>query len=255
MACSVHADLDPEPNILGCFRLTHCHPYLAYRHADGQIHIFRLQDHAQRLAHSCSYVSIPAPPTSHFEACALAALACNAEFVPPHGAGAAMYLRPVIFGVSGHLPLSPPQEYLFCIYVRPASSYLGGAGPLNALVLDEFDRAAPQGTGSAKIGGNYAPVMPWSEWARREGFALTLHLDSKDGNAIDEFSSCGFIGVQGVDVDSVGYRLVVPDSKNAVKSVTSDSCAQLAKSRGWEVVKRRVSEALTPPLWRLLRAM
>ncbi|KAH8648682.1 branched-chain amino acid aminotransferase [Xylariales sp. PMI_506] len=182
--------------------------------------------------------SIPPPPASHFEACVLAAVAANAEFVPPQETGANMYIRPVIFNLSGHLPLSPPQENIFCTYVRSAGAYLGGAGPLRALVLDEFDRAAPRGTGSAKIGGNYAPVMPWSERARREGYALTLHLDSRDEKSIDEFSSCGLIGIQR-NKETDGYRMIVPESNNAVKSVTSDSCVKLAQKLGWAVEKRR----------------
>lgn len=134
--------------------------------------------------------------------------------------------------------------------MSPINPYLGGgAGPLKALVIDEFDRAAPKGTGSAKVGGNYAPVMPWSERAKQEGFGLTLHLDSRDGHSIDEFSSSGFIGIEAMENDSASeshYRMVVPDSKSAVKSVTSDSCVELAKSLGWEVAVRPVSSKMTP---------
>lgn len=185
-------------------------------------------------------MSIPAPPTAHFEACVLAAVAANAEFVPPHDSGASLYIRPLIFGLGGqHIGLAPPNEYLFCVYVCPINTYHASPKALNALVLDEFDRAAPRGTGSAKVGGNYAPVMPWTEMARKEGFSLMLHLDSVERLAIDEFSSCGFIAIQATE--TVGeYRMVIPDSASAIKSVTGDSCVQLAKKLGWQVEKRRV---------------
>lgn len=196
------------------------------------------------MIHSSVYVGIPPPPAEHFSACALAAVAANAEFVPPHGSTAALYVRPVIFGLGGgSLALAPPDDYLFCVFVSPINPYLGGgAGPLKALVVDEFDRAAPRGTGSAKVGGNYAPVMPWSERAKKEGFGLTLHLDSRDSETIDEFGSSGFIGIEKVGEEGEGrYRMVIPDSKSAVKSVTSDSCLQLGKKLGWEVEVRKVS--------------
>ncbi len=106
-----------------------------------------------------------------------------------------------------------------------------------ALILDEFDRAAPNGTGSAKVGGNYAPVLRWSEKAYKQGFGITLHLDSARHEEIDEFSTSGFIGalVEGEDV-----TLVVPDSKNVISSVTSDSVQDLGRSFGWKVEKRSV---------------
>ena len=111
-------------------------------------------------------------------------------------------------------------------------------------MLEDFDRAAPHGTGSAKVGGNYAPVVKWSDAARREGFGITLHLDAATHMQIEEFSTSGFIGVkksckEGEEGDKI--TLVVPDSQNIVQSVTSDSCLKIAESLGWMVEKRAVS--------------
>lgn len=123
------------------------------------------------------------------------------------------------------------------MYVQPIAAY-HGSDPLDALVMEEFDRAAPKGTGGAKVGGNYAPGVRWSERARGEGFGITLHLDSKTESEIEEFSTSGFLGVRR---DGEAYTLVMPDSKNMVQSVTSDSCVALAKSFGWQVEVRKVS--------------
>lgn len=189
------------------------------------------------MNHSSSFVSIPSMPEVHFKTCVQLAVAANAEFVPPHDADAALYIRPVVFGASAHLPLTPPQEYLFCVYVQPLNAY-HGSHAADALVLEDFDRTAPKGTGAAKVGGNYAPVIRWSEKAKKDGFGITLHLDSLTATEIDEFSTSGFIGVQRKDE---GYRLVVPDSKNVIRSVTSVSCIELARSFGWHVEMRSVS--------------
>lgn len=166
-----------------------------------------------------------------------AAVSLNAEFVPPHETGAAMYIRPLIFGSCAQLGLNPPEEYMFCVYVLPVGVY-HGVHPVKALILEEFDRSAPDGTGSAKVGGNYAPVLRWSEKARNEGYGITLHLDSKTRTEIDEFSTSGFIGVKTQGGETT---LVVPDSKCVIDSVTSDSCQDIAKSKGWKVEKRSVS--------------
>jgi len=50
---------------------------------------------------------------------------------------------------------------------------------VDALILEDFDRAAPYGVGQAKVGGNYAPVLKHAEKARLNGYGITLHLDSK----------------------------------------------------------------------------
>jgi branched-chain amino acid aminotransferase len=148
-----------------------------------------------------------------------------------------MYIRPLIFGSSAQLGLNPPEEYTFCVYVLPVGVY-HGVHPVKALILEDFDRAAPDGTGSAKVGGNYAPVLRWSDKARNEGYGITLHLDSKTRSEIDEFSTSGFIGVK---KDGEDITLVVPDSKNVISSVTSDSVLDIAKSFGWKTEHRSVS--------------
>lgn len=189
------------------------------------------------MQHSASFISIPTVPVDHFLRCCRLAVALNAEFVPPHRTGAAMYVRPLLFGSSAQLGLNPPEEYTFLVFVLPVGVY-HGVHPVKALVLEDFDRAAPEGTGSAKVGGNYAPVLRWSEKAGKEGFGITLHLDSKTRSEIDEFSTSGFIGVK---VEGEKTTLVVPDSKNVIRSVTSDSIQEIAKSFGWTVEVRSVS--------------
>ena len=218
------------------------HPRPAFRGPDEQINIFRPDVHAARLSHSASYVSIPSIPTSHFLTCAKLAVARNAAFVAPHASEALLYIRPLVFGSSGHLALTAPTEFTLVIYAQPGTTY-HGVQPLDALVLEEFDRAAPRGTGSAKVGGNYAPVVKWSDAARKAGYGITLHLDAATHTEIEEFSTSGFIGVSrsSKEGDEEKITLVVPDSQNIVQSVTSDSCVRVAESLGWKVEKRAVS--------------
>ena len=211
----------------------------AFRGPDDQtINIFRPEQNAERMQHSASFISIPAVPVDHFKKCVHLAVSLNAEFVPPHASGASMYIRPLLFGSSAQLGLNPPEEYTFLVYVLPTGVY-HGVHPVSALILEDFDRAAPEGTGSAKVGGNYAPVLRHSQRAYKEGFGITLHLDSKTRTEIDEFSTSGFIGVKGNPEQ--GCTIAVPDSKNVIKSVTSDSVCRMAESFGWKVEKRPVS--------------
>ena len=193
---------------------------------------------------------MPSVPHEHFLRCSRLAVSLNAAYVPPSNTGAALYIRPLLFGSSAQLGLIPPEEYTFCVYVIPVGVY-HGVHPVNALILEDFDRAAPEGTGSAKIGGNYAPVLRWSEKAKNEGFGITLHLDSKTRSVIDEFSTSGFLGIKKTGPD---FTLVVPDSKNVIKSVTSDSVCEIAKSFGWEVEYRPVTYEELPSFAEVMAA-
>jgi branched-chain amino acid aminotransferase len=96
------------------------------------------------------------------KACRMA-VALNACFVPLPETGRSMYCRPLLFASSPMLVPEFPEECIFCVYVFPTP--LGSqidAPPTKALILDDFDRAAPKGTGHAKAGANYAGVIPWS---------------------------------------------------------------------------------------------
>lgn len=144
---------------------------------DGGIQMFREDRNAARLQRSAEVISVPAVPTGLILDAMHTAVARNAEYVPPYETGTALYIRPQLYGTSAQLGPSPPEEYAFLVYAVPTGVY-HGTEPVRALVLDDFDRAAPRGTGYVKVGGNYAPVLRWSEQARREGYGITLHLDS-----------------------------------------------------------------------------
>ena len=208
----------------------------AFRTPDERIAIFRPDQNAERMQNSASYIAIPPVPSETFLKCVRLAVGLNAEYVPPLGLGSAMYVRPLLFGSSAQLGLDPAEEYTFTVYVMPTGVY-HGVHPIDGLILEDFDRAAPKGTGAAKIGGNYAPVLPWSRKAKSEGYGITLHLDSKSGTEVDEFSTSGFIGVK---KEGDSFVVAVPDSKNCIKSVTAGSACKIAESFGWRVEKRRI---------------
>ncbi|KAI0483321.1 branched-chain amino acid aminotransferase II [Xylariaceae sp. FL0804] len=214
---------------------------------DGAIQVFRADRNAARMQHSARCISVPPVPAGLFLAAVRAAVALNAEYVPPHATGAALYVRPQVYGSSAQLGLTAPEEYMFCVYAMPTGVY-HGTHPVDCLVLDEFDRAAPRGTGSAKVGGNYAPVLRWSDRARGQGYGITLHLDSATREEVDEFSTSGFIGVLRGEGEGEGdeVTMVVPDSRNVIESVTSESVCELGRSFGYKVERRSIKYSELP---------
>ncbi|RMZ86813.1 hypothetical protein DV736_g5960, partial [Chaetothyriales sp. CBS 134916] len=210
----------------------------AFRTPDGRITIFRPDQNAKRIHRSAESLCIPPVPEDHFIDCVNKAVAANAEFVPPYATGAAMYIRPLVFGSSAQLGLNPSDEYTFVVFVMPTGVY-HGTHAVDALILEDFDRAAPYGTGSVKVGGNYAPVLRHSQAAYAAGYGITLHLDSATRSEIDEFSTSGFLGVKKSPDGKI--TIVVPDSKNVIKSATSDSACEIASGiLGYNVERRPV---------------
>ncbi|GKZ37546.1 hypothetical protein AbraIFM66950_009131 [Aspergillus brasiliensis] len=231
----------------------------AFRHATtkdntSKITIFRPARNAARLAHSSSILSIPPIPESLFLDAVNLAVAANAEYVPPNstttggtsgsspGGTSALYIRPLVFGSSPQISLTPPETFTFAIFVTPTGLY-HGISAVDALILEDYDRTAPKGTGSAKAGGNYAPVQRHSMAAYKEGYGITLHLDSKTRSEVDEFSTSAFIGVK-YDNHNHGngkVTLVQPDSVNVIDSVTAASVLEIGeKMLGYTVEKRTV---------------
>ena len=211
----------------------------AFRTASGSLSIFRPVANAERHQHSNDALSIPAVPTPHFLKCLELAVGLNSSYVPPFATGGAMYIRPVSFGSSAQLGLNPPEEYTFFVYCVPTGVYHGTA-PISCLVCEDFDRTAPRGTGSTKCGGNYGPVLKWSQKAYQQGYGICLHLDSQTRSEIDEFSTAGFLGLKQAGGQ---ITLVVPESACIINSSTSSAACELAKSFGWTVEKRPIPVA------------
>ncbi|KAF9152900.1 hypothetical protein DFQ26_000727 [Actinomortierella ambigua] len=208
----------------------------AFRCKDGQIRIFRPDVNAQRMKMSADMAGMACVPEDLFVQACERAVANNLEFVPPYGSGGALYLRPLLLGTGPEIGLYPAPEFTFIVYAVPVGNfYKSGVKPVDCLVVEDFDRAAPLGTGAAKLGGNYAPVLRHSQAAKKAGYAITLHLDSKTHTNVDEFSTSNFVALTYPEKEGGNPVFCAPESPSILNSVTKQSLVQLAKSFGWKV--------------------
>ena len=196
----------------------------AYRCKDGSINLFRPDQNAARMARSCARLLMPQVPTEVFiEACKQVVKA-NERFVPPHGKGA-LYLRPFVIGVGDNVGVRTAPEFIFSIFAIPVGSYFKGGMTPHNFVISSFDRAAPQGTGAAKVGGNYAAsLMPGAE-AKKSGFADAIYLDPLTHSKIEEVGSANFFGITGDN------QFITPKSASVLPGITRLSLMELAASR------------------------
>lgn len=59
----------------------------------------------------------------------------------------------------------------------PVGNYYSGSGAgLNALVMQDFDRAATRGTGAVKVGGNYAADLLPNKLCKGAGYDTCLYV-------------------------------------------------------------------------------
>jgi len=153
----------------------------AFHCADGQVRVFNSSANAARLQSGCQRLHMPTVPTEMFNAAIDRHIVDNADYVPPYGSGGALYLRPFLFGHGAKLGLGPAPEYAFCVMASPVGAYYkGGLEAIDALVVENFDRAAPRGVGNIKAAGNYAPDVQPSYDAKAQGFPVCLYLDAKE---------------------------------------------------------------------------
>jgi branched-chain amino acid aminotransferase len=119
-----------------------------------------MDENAKRLQTSCDGILMPQLPAELFMKAVKLAVSKNLEFVPPYGSGASLYIRPLLIGTGPQIGVKPATKYLFIVFVMPVGPYFPeGFKPTDLVILRQYDRVAPQGTGRYKIGGNYAASL------------------------------------------------------------------------------------------------
>lgn len=206
----------------------------AFRGKDGKVRIFRMRENALRLQHSCRGIMMAELPVELFEECILTAVKMNERFVPPYESGASLYIRPLIFGTSAQVGVKPSNEYTFLVFVTPVGPYFKeGFKPTPMVIMREFDRAAPLGTGTYKVGGNYAASMQSGVKAAEMGYSAVVYLDAREKKYIDECGPANFFGIK-------NNTYITPESSSILPSITNKSLIQLAEDMGMKVERRPV---------------
>ena len=206
----------------------------AFRGKDGKIRVFRLEANAERLQSTCDGILMPQLPTEKFREMVLKVVKMNERFVPPYESGASLYIRPLLIGTGAQVGVHPADEYLFMIFVMPVGPYFKGGFATNPyVVIRQFDRSAPLGTGIYKVGGNYAASMRANKMAHDLGYSCEFYLDAKEKKYIDECGAANFFGIK-------ENTYVTPKSTSILPSITNKSLMQLAEDMGLKVERRQI---------------
>lgn len=195
----------------------------AYRRKDGKIQLFRPDQNAKRMINSCERILMPEFPEKKFINACINVVKANEPYIPPYGSFGSLYLRPFIIGVGDNLGVRPAPEFIFSVFCCPVGAYFkGGMVPVNFNVSD-YDRAAPNGTGGAKVGGNYAASMLSHGKAVKDGFADCIYLDPATHTKIEEVGAANFFGI------TKDNKFITPKSSSILPSITKYSLLYIAK--------------------------
>ena len=207
----------------------------AFTGKDGKVRVFRMRENALRLQASCRGIMMEEFPIEMFEKSVIEVVKQNIRFVPPYGSGASLYIRPLLIGTSAQVGVKPANEYLFLVFVTPVGPYFKeGFKTTPVGIYREYDRAAPLGTGTYKIGGNYAASLVPGDKAHETGYSAVLYLDAKEKKYVDECGPANFFGIK-------DNTYITPESTSILPSITNKSLMQLAQDMGMKVEQRQVS--------------
>ena len=215
----------------------------AFRGADGKVRIFRMEENAKRMQRSAEGLLMTPVPTDIFCKAVVLALQKNMDFLPPYETGATLYFRPVLVATTPEISVGPGKDCEFIVIPTPIGPYFpNGFKGTPFIVNRTIDRAAPQGTGQWKVGGNYAASFRASEVAHAMGYEC-MFTDAKTHKYIDECTASNFIGIKEIKGErskAKGWEYITPRSSAILPSITNDSLMTLAKEMGMKVTRRRI---------------
>lgn len=196
----------------------------AFRHADGEVYLWRFDENAKRLNHSADVIMMPAIPEDLQTEGLLRLIDIERDWCPSEPESS-MYIRPFMFATEDMLGVRASKKYTFCIMLSPSGAYYKGGfnSAITLLITDKYHRAVSGGTGTAKVGGNYAASLKPAEHAHDAGATQVLYLDASN-KYLEEVGTMNHYHVL------EDGTFIIPEFNDSVlRSTTSLSVLELAK--------------------------
>lgn len=204
----------------------------AYKHADGNVSVFRPNKNAQRFNKSAERLCMPQLPEELFIQSILALVDVDRDWIPT-GANHSLYIRPVMFATDAFLGVAPSTTYKFVVMTGPTGPYF--TKPLRVKIETHYTRAAEGGFGYAKAAGNYGGSMLPARKAVEEGFDQLIWTDAKEHLYAEEMGAANVMFF-------IDGTLITPSTRDTIlDGVTRDTVLTLAREWGVPVEERRVA--------------
>ena len=222
-------ELSPAAHVLH-YASTCFEGFKAFRHADGSVHVFRMDRHIQRMQQSARQLVLPQPDAAQLADMVRAVIDRCRDAVPE--APGALYLRPILFGTTGNIgaAATPAADASLLVLASPVWDYFsGGMKPLRILVDDQNTRSAAQ-MGMVKTGGNYAAALGPTLRARAQ-YQVDQVLFCPGGQ-VQETGAANFVLIREREL------LTRSLDSTFLHGVTRDSLLTLARDLDYKVSER-----------------
>ncbi|MGO2511736.1 MULTISPECIES: branched-chain amino acid aminotransferase [Marinomonas] len=207
----------------------------AFRHADGSVHVFRMDQNIKRLAQSSRLLSLPTIDEAQVSKMIVDAVAEFATDVPePPGS---MYIRPTHIGTEAAVgkAAAPTATSMLYVLLSPVGDYFTGGAKALRLLLDETGMRCAPHMGMIKSGGNYASALGPISRAKAEVQADQI-LFCPNGD-VQETGAANFLLIDGNEIITKGL------DSSFLHGVTRSSILTLAADLGMTVTERDLTVA------------
>ncbi len=207
----------------------------AFRHEDGSVHVFRMDQNIKRLAQSSRLLSLPEIDEAQVTKMILDVVAEFASEVPE--SPESMYIRPTHIGTEANVGKAAGATASSMLYVllSPVGDYFTGGAKALRLLLDETGMRCAPHMGMIKSGGNYASALGPMRKANEEVKADQI-LFCPNGD-VQETGAANFLLIDGNEIITKGL------DTSFLHGVTRSSILTLAADLGMTVTERDLTVA------------
>jgi len=207
----------------------------AFRNDDGDIVMFRPEEHIARLNRSAKRICIPEVDEQFLLNALKEIITIDKDWIPAKE-GESLYIRPFIYGSDSFLGVKVASEYKLIILLSPVGAYYSeGFKPVKIQVQDDYVRAVRKGLGECKCPANYAASLLAAEEARKKGFSQVLWLDAVELKYIEE------VGTMNIFI-RFKDEVATPELTGGIlPGITRKSVIQILKDMGEKISERLIS--------------
>jgi len=207
----------------------------AFRNDDGDIVMFRPEEHIARLNRSAKRICIPEVDEQFLLNALKELITIDKDWIPAKE-GESLYIRPFIYGSDSFLGVKVASEYKLIILLSPVGAYYSeGFKPVKIQVQDDYVRAVRKGLGECKCPANYAASLLAAEEARKKGFSQVLWLDAVELKYIEE------VGTMNIFI-RFKDEVATPELTGGIlPGITRKSVIQILKDMGEKISERLIS--------------